>query len=134
MFPLPYDPRIPSSRVDVKTSPPQKIGSLRNSEIYTFLSQLSPDTPWGDRQHAAQRLGYMRSKKAVPSLIAALANEPFWMVRYTIVQALEKIGASVSVPTLSIIAETDDFQVVRSTASKAVARIKARTRIETKAS
>ena len=29
-------------------------------KLYKFLADLSPDTPWGDRQIAAKKLGSMR--------------------------------------------------------------------------
>jgi len=60
-------------------------------ELRRLLAELSADTPWGVRQMAAKRLGCMRSSDALPGLTAALASDPFWMVRCAVIQALEMI-------------------------------------------
>ena len=88
-----------------------------------LLSNLSSDTSWGDRQIAANQLGYLRSSEALPALLAALPVDPFWMVRCAIIQALEMIGDPAAIPTLQEIAQIDGFQIVRSYASKAIERL-----------
>ena len=88
-----------------------------------LLADLSPDTSWGDRQIAAQKLGYMRSSEALPGLLDALPADPFWMVRCAIIQALEMIGDPGAIPTLREIAKSDGFQAVRSYAAKAIERL-----------
>ena len=92
-------------------------------KLYKFLADLSPDTPWGDRQIAAKKLGSMRSQEALPGLIDALPADPFWMVRCAIIQALEMIGNPGAIPTLRKVAHNDGFQVVRSYAVKAIDRL-----------
>jgi hypothetical protein len=91
--------------------------------LYNLLADLSPDTPWGDRRIAAQKLGYMRNPEALPGLLDALPADPFWMVRCAIIQALEMIGDPGAIPTLREVAKSDGFQVVRSYAAKAVERL-----------
>lgn len=85
-----------------------------------LLGNLSPDTPWGNRQIAAKKLGYMRSQEALPVLLDFLPTDPFWMVRCSMIQALEKIGDPTAIPTLRDVAKNDRFQVVRSHAAKAI--------------
>lgn len=92
-------------------------------KLYALLSDLSPDTPWGERKMAAQKLGNMRYPEALPALLDALPVDPFWMVRCAIIQALEKIGDQRAIPTLRKVAEEDGFQVVRSHAAKAIKRL-----------
>ncbi|MEA3438823.1 MAG: HEAT repeat domain-containing protein [Chloroflexota bacterium] len=92
-------------------------------KLYKLLADLSPDTPWGDRQIAAKKIGYMRSPEALPGLLDALPDDPFWMVRCAIIQALEMIGDPGAIPTLREAAKNDGFQVVRSYAAKAVERL-----------
>jgi HEAT repeat protein len=99
----------------IEVEPDRKLGKL--------LSELSPDTPWGDRQIAAQKLGYMSSPEALLGLLDALPVDPFWMVRCAIIQALESIGDPAAIPTLREIAISDGFQVVRSYAAKAIERL-----------
>ena len=99
--------------VEVRTDP----------KIFRLLGKLSPETAWGDRKIAAQKLGNMRSLEALPGLLDALPMDPFWMVRCAIIQALEKIGDAGAVPTLLAVAQNDSFQVVRSHAAKAVERL-----------
>ncbi|MBN1147957.1 MAG: HEAT repeat domain-containing protein [Anaerolineales bacterium] len=91
--------------------------------LYNLLADLSPDTPWGDRKIAAQKLGYRRDPQVLPWLLAALPTDPFWMVRCAIIQALEMIGDPGAIPTLQEVAESDSFQVVRSYAAKAIERL-----------
>lgn len=88
-----------------------------------LLAALSPDTSWGERQIAAQKLGYLRDNDALPGLLDALPGDSFWMVRTAIIQALEKIGDSRAIPTLESVANDDGFQVVRSHAKKAIERL-----------
>jgi hypothetical protein len=94
-----------------------------NPKVEELLSDLSPDTPWGDRQIAAKKLGYLRSREALPGLLGALPVDPFWMVRCAIIQALEMIGDPGAIPTLREVAICDGFQVVRSYAAKAIERL-----------
>ena len=101
--------------VAVEVQPDPKLGKL--------LADLSPDIPWGDRQMAAEKLGYLRSPEALPGLLDALPADPFWMVRCAIIQALEMIGDSGAIPTLREIANSDGFYVVRSHAAKAIERL-----------
>ena len=88
-----------------------------------LLADLSPETPWGERKIAANRLGNLRNPEAVPGLAAALRTERFWMVRFAIIQALEMIGDPGAIPTLQQAADKDDFQAVRSYAGKTVRRL-----------
>jgi len=92
-------------------------------KIKTLLADLTPDTPWGQRQIAAKRLGYLCSTEAVPDLLATLPVDPFWMVRCAIIQALEMIGDPRAIPTLRDVAKNDSFQVVRAYATKAIERL-----------
>jgi HEAT repeat protein len=85
-----------------------------------LLRNLSPDAPWGDRQTAAKKLGYMRSQEALPVLLDVLPTDPFWMVRCSMIQALERIGDPAAIPTLQKVAKRDRFKVVRSHAAKAI--------------
>ena len=94
-----------------------------DSEVTQLLADLSPDTPWGERQAAARRLGCLRNPDALPGLLAALPEDKFWMVRCAIIQALVMIGEPDAVPALCEVAEKDGFQVVRSHAAKAVIRL-----------
>ncbi len=115
-------PQISIEKTTVKTFP-IAIVVQPDHKLIALLSDLSPDTPWGQRQTAARKLGYLRSSEALPSLLAALPKDPFWMVRCAIIQALEMIGNRDAVPTLRKIAKNDGFQVVRSYATKAVERL-----------
>jgi HEAT repeat protein len=92
-------------------------------KIKTMLAELTPDTPWGQRQIAAKRLGHLRSTEAAPGLLATLPVDPFWMVRCAIIQALEMIGDPRAIPTLQEVAKNDGFQVVRAYATKAIERL-----------
>ena len=99
---------------------PQNFKVGQYPELEKLFSQLSTEKSWGERKAAAQKLGYTRSKEAVPNLLRALSSDPFWMVRYAIIQALEKIGSPDAIPALQVVAKNDDFQVVRSTAVKSI--------------
>ena len=92
-------------------------------KLEKLLADLSPDTPWADRQIAAQKLGSMHSPEALAGLLDALPADPFWMVRCAIIQALEMIGDPGTIPTLREVAKSDNFQVVRSHAVKAVEKL-----------
>ena len=105
------------------TTLPLVIEVQPDHKLEQLLADLSPDTPWGDRQIAANELGYMRSLEALPMLLAALPVDPFWMVRCAMIQALERIGDPGAIPTLRHVAESDGFQVVRSYAAKAIERL-----------
>jgi HEAT repeat protein len=102
---------------------PLEIEAQPDRKLEALLADLSPDTPWVDRQAAARKLGYMRNPEALPGLLAALPTDPFWMVRCAIIQALECIGDSLATPTLREIAKSDGFQVVRSYAATAIERL-----------
>ena len=110
-------------KLNTFTTLPIAIEVQPDHKLHKLLAELSSDTPWGDRQIAAKKIGYMRSSEALPGLLAALPAEPFWMVRCAIVQALEMIGDPMVIPTLREIAKSDGFQVVRSYAAKAVERL-----------
>ena len=105
------------------TSSPVAIAVQPDCKLDRLLADLSTDTPWGERRAAAQTLGYLRCREAVPGLLDALAADPFWMVRCTIIQALESIGDPRAIPTLREIAKRDGFQVVRSYAFRAIGRL-----------
>ena len=94
-----------------------------DTEIQALLGNLTPETPWGERQIAAQKLGYMRALEALPGLLAALLTDPFWMVRCAIIQALEMIDDPIAIPTLRELEKNDEFQVVRAYAAKAIERL-----------
>jgi len=102
-------------RLAIQVQPDHKIAKL--------LADLSPDISWGDRQIAAQKLGYMRSPEALPGLLNSLPADPFWMVRCSIIQALERIGDPGAISALRDVAKSDGFQIVRSYAAKAVERL-----------
>lgn len=87
------------------------------------LADLSPETPWGNRQAAAKNLGNLRNPAAVPDLLNALQQDKFWKVRCAIIQALEKIADPRAVPVLIRVSQADSFQVVRSYAANAVERL-----------
>ena len=99
----------------IETTPDRKLNAL--------LARLTPETPWGERQNAAKKLGYMRNPEALPGLLAALPTDVFWMVRCTIIQTLEMIGDPGAIPTLREVAKNDGFQVVRAYAGKAIERL-----------
>ena len=104
-----------SFQVSIEVQPDPEAGKL--------LVDLSPETPWGDRQIAAKRLGYLRSPEALPGLLNVLPSDPFWMVRCAIIQALEMIGDPRAIPTLQEVVMCDGFEVVRSHAAKAIERL-----------
>jgi HEAT repeat protein len=91
----------------------------REDRLQGLLADLAADRPWGQRQRAARKLGYMGEQAALPALLAALPGDPFWMVRCAMIQALEKIGDPRAVPTLRRVQAGDRFQVVRAHAAKA---------------
>ncbi len=92
-------------------------------ELDHWLSNLSLDTPWGNRKIAAHKLGSLRNPDAIPALLEALVFDPFWMVRFAVIQALEMIGDPEVIPALQKAAQEDHFQVVRSYAIKAMERL-----------
>ncbi len=110
-------------KMNTFTTLPIAIEVQPDRKLDKLLADLSPETPWGDRQIAAKKLGYMRSPEAVPGLLEALPVDPFWMVRCAIIQALERIGDPVAIPTLQEVASNDGFHVVRSYAAKAIERL-----------
>ena len=112
-----------TERMNTYTSLPLALVIQPDIKLYELLADLSPDTPWGDRQNAANELGNMSSPEALKGLLDALPTDPFWMVRCTIIQALEKIGDVAAIPTLQEVVESDSFQVVQSYATKAIQRL-----------
>ena len=94
-----------------------------NLVLGELLAKLSPDVPWGDRKVAANRIGNLRQKDALPGLILALHADPFWMVRCSIIQAIEKIGDPGVLPELEKVKTNDTYQAVRSYAAKAIERL-----------
>jgi HEAT repeat protein len=105
------------------TTLPVAVEVQPDTALDRWLGDLSPDTPWGDRQLAAQKLGDLGCPEAVSGLLTALPTDPFWMVRCAMIQALERIGDPVAVPTLQTVASRDGFQIVRSYAAKAIERL-----------
>lgn len=102
---------------------PIAIEVLPESELDLLVADLSPETPWAERQIAARNLGQSRNSAAMPILLLVLLDDPFWMVRCTIIQALERIGDSRAIPTLRELSISDEFSAVRSAAEKAVERL-----------
>ena len=112
-----------ADKTNIFTTLPIAVEVQPDQKLKTLLAALTPDTPWGDRQIAARKLGYMRNPEATPSLLAALPTDPFWMVRCAIIQALEMIGDPRAIHTLREVAKNDGFQVVRAYAAKAIERL-----------
>lgn len=102
---------------------PIAIEVLPESDLEILAKDLSPETPWADRQKAVRKLGQSRNTEALPILLAALPNDPFWMVRSVMIQALESIGDSRAIPVLQVVASRDSFLAIRSAAEKAVERL-----------
>ena len=94
-----------------------------NLALVDLISALSVDNPWGARQAAATKLGYIGDRKALPKLIEMLPGDPFWMVRQAIIQAMQQIGDARAIPVLKMVAENDSYAIVRSYAAKAIERI-----------
>ena len=109
----------------IRIAPPISlpVKAKRDHKLERLQLELSPSNSWGQRKNAAQQLGYGRYEQAVPALLKAQSNDPFWMVRCAIIQALEMIGDPAAIPVLEEIALQDGFQVVRSHAAKAVERL-----------
>ena len=110
---------------EIQTIPtfPLVIEVTPDHELRNLIADLTPETPWGDRQRAARKLGYKASPAAVPALLQVLPTDPFWMVRCEMILALQKIGDPTAIPTLQQVAEQDTFQVVRAYAEKAIERL-----------
>ncbi|MFC2042710.1 HEAT repeat domain-containing protein [Chloroflexota bacterium] len=127
MFPVNYDqhPQV-ADQMNTYRTLPLTLVVLPDIKLYKLLADLSPDTPWGNRKIAAEKLGSMRSPDSLPGLLDALPTDSFWMVRCAIIQALEKIGDPDAIPTLQEIENSDGFQVVRSYATKAIERLSQR--------
>lgn len=124
MFQIEIDQRLEVAEKKNSFPPlPLAVGIQPDLKLYNLLADLSPDTPWGDRQIAARKIGDMHSPEALPGLKEALLVDSFWMVRCAIIQALEKIGDPGAIPTLLDVAKSDSFQVVRSYAAKAIERL-----------
>jgi len=111
------DVYYPFTSVPVVAEPPS------NQKLNRWLADLSLDNPWGNRKNAAQKLGSLRSERAIPGLLDALMVDPFWMVRCAIIQALVMIGDPGAIPRLRRVAREDGFQAVRSYAAKAIERL-----------
>ena len=111
------------NKVNAFTNLPIAVEFQPDPVLGKLLADLSPDTPWGDRKMAAQRLGYMRCQTALPELLAALPGDPFWMVRNAIIQAVVMIGDPDAIPALQDVANNDGYQVVRSYAAKAAEKL-----------
>jgi hypothetical protein len=94
-----------------------------DNKLAHLAADLSPELPWFDRQIAAKKLGQSGNPDALPILLAALPDDPFWMVRCTMIQALESIGDPCALPTLREIAQGDGFSAVRSAAAEAIERL-----------
>jgi HEAT repeat protein len=92
-------------------------------ELEVLLANLTPDIPWGERQIAAKKIGYMRNPEALPVILDVLPIDPFWMVRCAIIQAVEMIGDPKAIPALRKVAASDSFQVVRAYAKKAIEKL-----------
>jgi HEAT repeat protein len=116
-------PHVVIDVMNTFTTLPIPIDVQSDRKMVKLLADMSPETPWGDRQIAAKKLGRMRSPEALPGLLKALQTDPFWMVRCAIIQALEMIGDARAIPTLLQVARSDGFQVVRSYAAKAIERL-----------
>ena len=116
-------PSVIADKPNVFAPLPLEIAVQTDTKLYKLLADLSPDTPWGERQIAVKRLGFMRNPDALPGLLDALREDPFWMVRCTIIQALVVIGDPDAIPTLREVAISDGFQVVRSHAANAIERL-----------
>ena len=124
MYPVNVYPRPEAAnKTNVFTAFPQVLETHPERELDALLANLTHDTPWGERQIAARKLGYMREQEALQGLLAALPTDPFWMVRCAIIQALELIGDPGAIPTLREVAKNDGFQVVRAYAGKAIERL-----------
>jgi HEAT repeat protein len=110
-------------RMNPLVSLPVSPVGVEDPALESLLEALSPEVPWGDRKAAAETLGCMRSREALPVLLEAVLADPFWMVRCAMIQAVEMIGSPEAVPTLENLACSDRFQVVRSYAARAVERL-----------
>lgn len=116
-------PKNMGFQIDSFTAQAIQIEIIPELEIEYLAANLSPNTPWAERQSAAKKLGQSRHPKALAILLSALQNDPFWMVRCTIIQSLEIIGDTHAIPALEIAAAQDDFSAVRSAAETAIRRL-----------
>ena len=64
----------------------------QNKEYNEILNQLFVNESWKKRAEAAQKLGFMRDRRAVNLLCRALRSEKDKMVQNRIIEALGKIG------------------------------------------
>jgi HEAT repeat protein len=99
---------------------PVSVETQTDDVLGQLLDTLSTSPYWPERQAAAIRLGDLGGDEAHAGLVAALPDDPFWMVRCTIVQSLERIGKADSMPVLQATAERDPNQVVRQYAAATV--------------
>lgn len=102
---------------------PVQFQAQHDRELEGLLANLTPDTPWHERQIAAKELGRLGNPQALPNLLNALPTDPFWMVRCTLIQAVEMIGDIEAIPTLREVAATDEFEIVRGYAAAAIERL-----------
>jgi len=110
---------------EIQTIPtfPLIIEVTPDHELRNLIADLTPETPWGDRQRAARGLGYKADPAALSALLEALPTDPFWMVRCEMILAMQRIGDPKAIPTLQKVAKQDTFQVVRAYAAKAIERL-----------
>lgn len=116
-------PKITDFQIETLKSLPIQIEVIPERDIDRLAAYFTPGTPWVERQAAARKLGQSHHSEALPLLLAALQNDPFWMVRCTIIQALEIIGDVHAIPTLQDVAAHDEFSAVRSAAGNAIKRL-----------
>lgn len=64
----------------------------QNKEYNEILNQLFVNESWKKRAEAAQKLGFMRDRRAVNLLCRALRSEKDKIVQNRIIEALGKIG------------------------------------------
>jgi HEAT repeat protein len=97
--------------------------AIPNREIALLAADFSHEVPWAERQRAARKLGQSRDPEALSFLLAALPEDPFWMVRCVMIQAVECIGDPKALPILNEVAHNDRFSAVRSAAKEAIERL-----------
>lgn len=116
-------PQNTGFQIENYISLPIQIEVLPDGEIGHLAECLSSSTSWAERQTAARKMGQSRHPEALPLLLSALQNDPFWMVRGTIIQVLETIDDRRAIPTLQDVATHDDFSAIRSAARNAIKRL-----------
>ena len=95
MYPVNVYPRPEAAnKTNVFTAFPQVLETHPERELDALLANLTHDTPWGERQIAARKLGYMREQEALPGLLAALptnSQRTSWMEKALIAGPLPGI-------------------------------------------